>query len=137
MSELNVAALTAFFGVLVFVSGQIFLSLFLEPIKEHRKLRSEIIFAWTFYANVSSGIANDDEKEKTQRRLRLLASKFRANAYLIPFHWFFALFRIVHSRNKMLEISTNLIGWSNTSYRGDGSQKRDNIKKLMNFRTND
>jgi len=80
------AALTAFFGVVVFVTGQIILKFFVEPIQEQAKIKGEVSNALVFYANVEGGIIKPELREEAQTELRELAARLRASVSQIPYY---------------------------------------------------
>lgn len=53
VTELLTAALTALFGVLVFVLGQAAQRFVVEPIQDQRKVIGEVAFALLMFANVA------------------------------------------------------------------------------------
>lgn len=113
MGDVEKAAVTALFAILVLMIGQILQKWIMEPLQEQRKLIGEIAFALVFYANFSE-VKPKEELETAQREIRSLASKFRATLWTIPFYGLFALFKIVPKRKDVLSASSGLIGMSNS-----------------------
>jgi len=144
MSPTVTAALTAFFGVLVFVVGQFAQRFFLEPIQEQRKVIGEIAFALVFYANVSDtednrrrGLAplEIEDPNTVSKNIRTLASKLRAGLYTIPFYGFFSLLRLIPKKQAISNASAQLVGWSNSIYRGDPDVHRDKIAEQLKLKS--
>ena len=82
--------LTVFSGVLVFVLGQIFLKLVIDPVHQLKRIISDISFALIQYANVwrSPGLPYEEDKEliKASGEFHKLASLLNASRYLIPIY---------------------------------------------------
>ncbi|MBC7809857.1 MAG: hypothetical protein H7175_01850 [Burkholderiales bacterium] len=130
MNSLETAALTAFFGVLVFVLGQFVQKFILEPIQEQRKVIAEIAFVLVFLRNVSKGsISTEEELHEANATIRRLAAQLRATLWTIPLYGVFARLRIVPERKAIFEASKALIGWSNSIYSG-GISIAENIKMV-------
>src|SRR5689334_20030287 len=101
MSEPLKIAVTAVFGVFVFVVGQVLQRLFIEPLQEQRKLLGKIAYALTFYANAMAAkqLSFDcgkaglepDELKVVVKELRGLGSELRASQNTIPLYslWVF------------------------------------------------
>ena len=82
--------LTVFSGVLVFVIGQIFLKLVIDPVHQLKRIISDISFALIQYANVwrSPDLPYEEDKELLEAtgEFRKLASLLNASRYLIPIY---------------------------------------------------
>jgi hypothetical protein len=118
-------ALTALFGIGVFVAGQLLQRIVVEPLQELRKTIGKIAHALTFYANFmhyqpspfegGGGVGKPPEQmEEASLEIRRLASDLRAISLVIPAYRVFALLRCVPSQDKIDVASSNLIGWSNS-----------------------
>lgn len=137
MSELETAALTALFGVTVYVTGQILQKFIIEPLQEQRKLKGEIAFALIYFANVNIVFNTEIEKEKAvdaSKELRKLASDLRRGLELIPLYWFFAFLRIVPSSKAIYKASEGLVGWSNTVFREDTEHHRNMVANALHIK---
>ncbi len=128
MSSLVTAALTAFFGVLVFVFGQLTQRFMLEPILEQRKIIGQIAYSLLFHANVMDVSRFEREGQKlvqvqepldAVRTLRDLAGKLRATLWTIPCYGLLANLRVVPKRKAIMAASSGLVGWSNSIHSGD------------------
>ena len=127
MSDALKLALTAVFGVAVFVVGQIIQRLFIEPIQEQRKVRGRIAHALLFHANATARVTmgvTAEEHAEMYKELRGLAAELRASQTVIPFYKLTAaLFRL--PRIAAIEkASTNLMGWANGLAHGNDNIDR-------------
>lgn len=115
------ASLTAIFGIFVFCISQIIQRMFLEPIQEQRRLKGKIAHALTYYANYG-GMVRTNAPDVVERlnagmsHLRNLASELRASMYVPPFYKTLASVHLVMPTDTVKEISSELIGWSNSLF---------------------
>jgi hypothetical protein len=136
MSEIEKIILTSAFtilgGIVVLVIGQILLRFFIEPFFEHRKLIGEIADALIYYANVygNPGTCSEEVGKEASQSLRQKASLLRARTYAVPWYNFFVLLRLAPHRKSIEEAASNLIGLSNSVYRGDSSVNDERQKKI-------
>lgn len=131
MGDLEKAALTAFFTVLVFVVGQFLQKFILEPVQEQRRLIGEVAFALVFYANVSTRFSAPEEKDEAQKSVRKLSAQLRATLWTIPFYNLLAALHIVPKREAINRASTGLIGFSNSFGEGSTRDIRDEIADAL------
>jgi len=106
---------TVLSGVAVFVLGQIFVKMVLDPAQELYKLKGDIADALIFYANVDkrySGI-KEEELEKAHLTYRQKASQLLARAHMLRWYRLWRFFRIVPDRKNIAAASRALIGLSN------------------------
>lgn len=143
MSSLVTAALTAFFGVLVFVVGQFAQRFFLEPIQEQRKVIGEIAYSLLFHANAMDvsryerdgiKLLQVEDPIEVIKTLRSLAGKLRASLWTIPFYNLFAKLKIVPKETDILSASQNLVGWSNNIHSGDTDVHRKTIAESLRLK---
>lgn len=112
--------LTIFAGVSVFVSGQLISKFIIDPIQRQKEIIGEIIFALSFYGNQfpfldnHGNIVNIDELRQSSQKIRKHASDIRSTRCSIPFYKFWARMSIVPDAGSIEEVSSNLIGWSNS-----------------------
>jgi hypothetical protein len=140
MSQLVTAALTAFFGVLVFVTGQFLQKFLLEPIQEQRKVVGEITYSLTYLAKV--GPVPDNIKIGVQllasedpivaaKTLRKLGGQLRSSLFTIPFYGLLARLGIVLKKEILIDVSTSMIGWSNSLQSGNPEAHRKRIAESL------
>ncbi len=137
MSELNKILLTILGGITIFVFGQIFLKLWLEPISELRSCIGEICDSLIYYANIYSnaGLANHTSLREAEEKLRQQATLIMAKAHLILWYGFFASIKLIPHKQNIKNAHRNLIGLANGVYNEsntEGNKKRKNevIKSL-------
>ena len=107
--------LTVLSGVITFVSGQLIIKLFVDPVNDFRRVIADIAFALIEYANVyaNPGVAGSEIEKKVSEDLRRLSSRLNAQTYLIPCYHITAKVFGLPSRNKVWDATSNLIGLSN------------------------
>lgn len=113
-ASLTTASLTALFGIVVFVLGQITVKFFLDPIQEQAKTIGGITHALTYYANVID-IATPEHKVEASRVYRDLSAGLLTSVRVIPFYGVLEKWRIVRTQDQIREASNALIGLSNTA----------------------
>jgi hypothetical protein len=109
--------LTVFCGVLVFVIGQIFLKLVIDPVHQLKRIISDISLALIQYANVwrSPGLPYEEDKEllEANGEFRKLASLLNASRYLIPIYNQTRIIFFLPNGEKLASAGQNLIALSN------------------------
>lgn len=109
--------LTVFSGVLVFVLGQIFLKLVIDPVHQLKRIISDISFALIQYANVwrSPGLPYEEDKEliKASGEFHKLASLLNASRYLIPIYNQTRIIFFLPKGEELDSAGQNLIALSN------------------------
>jgi hypothetical protein len=140
MADSVTAALTAVFGVAVFVAGQTVQRFVLEPVQEQRKILGEIAHAVLMYGNVDHvadirarnlPVSWSVEPEQVVRDVRGLAARLQATLYLIPAYQFLAFLHIVPPKRQILEAIKGLTGWSNSIYSGGATLARDGVVRAL------
>jgi hypothetical protein len=140
MQEIVTAALTAFFGVVVFVVGQWVQRFVLEPVQEQRKVLGEIAYALLMFGNVghvaeirARGLPVLDLEEPIDvvRTVRALASRLQQTLYVIPGYRFLAWCGLVPRREVALAAIPHLIGWSNSIHSGNVATARDEVARIL------
>jgi hypothetical protein len=143
MSSLVTAALTAFFGVLVFVFGQLAQKFILEPIQEQRKVIGEIAYSLLFHANAMDvsryeregmKLLQLEEPTEVAKTLRSLAGKLRASLWTIPFYNLFAKLKVVPKEEEIMSASQSLVGWSNSIHSGNTDVHRKSIAENLRLK---
>jgi len=109
--------LTVFSGVLVFVIGQIFIKLIIDPVHQLKRIISDISLALIQYANVwrSPGLPYEEDKELLEAtgEFRKLASLLNASRYLIPIYNQTRIIFFLPKGEKLTSAGQNLIALSN------------------------
>jgi|CXWL01.1.fsa_nt_gi hypothetical protein len=123
---------TVLSGTTVFVLGQIFVRMVLDPVHELQKQRGDIADALIFYANVTirySGI-KQEELEKSQDVYRQKASQLIAKAHMLRFYWLWSCLLMVPPRKNIAAAARSLIGLSNNVFDNgsDGSLLKDKYR---------
>src|SRR5215510_8134795 len=160
MSEGLKIALTAVGGVAVFVMGQIIQKWFIDPIQEQRKLVGDIVFSIVEHSNLfhysesfktaakakffavkkeeihipAIDEAYETLKERTSigvEKLRGLSSQIHQSIQIIPCYWLLEKLRIIYNREKLLEVSRNLIEWSHNPKLDTTIRCQNNIAHLL------
>ncbi len=98
---------TVITGVVVFVLSQLFIEFFLRPIQEYKKLKSDISWALTYYANIYSNPTGVKQElyNEASTALRKLAAELRAFNIRKP--------KILYKKETLEAASKHLIGLSN------------------------
>lgn len=138
------AALTILSGLALLVLGQIVIRSFIDPIYEVNKLRGEIANGLIYYANIYMNPGSYPHQNSTVddaiRALRSLGSQLEVRSHAVPFYRFFAFVRSVPTLDSIERARSNLIGLSNSCYRGnvqDNEKRRQEIIKALNLRIPD
>jgi len=137
------ACFTIVAGVVVFVTGQFAVKLFVEPIQYQSKLLGEIANALVYYAN-AFGYAKYTTPEALKEIsivFRKQASDLYATAWSIKLYGLWQVLGIIPKKKNVLDASTQLIGLSNMIFRdGDTEyykhfdEANKEIKRLLGFK---
>lgn len=124
------SVLTILGGVLIFVTGQIFLKFFIDPIHQLRAHIGRITHSLIFYANVcgNPGSLSIDVEKKASEDLRKLASELMSKTAVIPCYSFWSFLKVVRRLNDIRTAHKNLIGLSNGVF--DKNALKDNNKRV-------
>lgn len=137
---------TIFAGVCVFVLGQLFIELILNPIKRYKKIKANIAYCLVFYANIYLNPITtkeyfDNKIEKNTRdeireRIRKLAADLSSFTEERFFDW--------PNVKAIKEVSSLLIGLSNSLESSDPNRQVEynddrvkKIKKLLKLKSID
>ena len=133
------AAMTVLGGFIIHSISQLFLKLFIEPLQEYRKKKSEAISLLSFYSNMlSSRIHDNDTNEyrerhhKAQDEIRMCMSNLKAAYYSISPQWFAILIGVIPNPEKFKIASNNLLTLSflgALNSEGDSDSKNFNLAK--------
>jgi hypothetical protein len=146
MADSATAALTAVFGVVVFVAGQSIQRFVLDPIQEQRKTVGEVAHAVLMFGNVNNvaairaagnPVAWAAEPEQVVREVRALAARLQSSLYIIPLYKVFATLRVVPERDRILRAIQHLTGWSNSIYSGGAQAAQDAVVAALGIVRND
>ena len=132
-------------AVSIFVVGQFILKSIIEPIQELKKEIAVILGDMIFYANIYSnpGIVEKEVIDKASNILRKYSSELIAKSSIIPFYNLWYYLRLVPSYKDIENVSSRLIGLSNSLHSSpstaindvdiaDNNHKNsDEIKKLL------
>jgi len=132
MTSGNTIFWTIFSGVIVFVVGQIFLKVFLEPVQALNKTIGDISHSLIHYANFigNPGVPERDEIDKASLHLRSLSAEIQSHLYLVPLYPFTALLFRLPPRSKILDASTALMGLSNSLHRATERVHKQNARRV-------
>lgn len=125
--------ITIISGVAVFVIGQIFLRVFIEPWQEYLQLKGKLSSSLTYYANVYSnpGCGKFELNDEARNETRKLASELDAIVNKIIFYDFFSYIRLFPERERIIAAKAALIGLSNSTFVGDPLENNAKIKKII------
>lgn len=106
---------TVLSGVLVFVLGQIFLKLIIDPINQLKGTIADIAHTLIRYAHAlhNPDIISPELRTETYNKLRELSSQLYADMELIPAYRFFGRAFFLPDRTKVYASSKNLIAIAN------------------------
>lgn len=120
-SDLVSMILTVLSGVLVFILGQLFIEYFLKPIQDYKKLRSNIAFALTYYADLYMNPVEKrcEEYDEGKRKIRELSAQVRATIEIKPLGNIF-----IPQKEKLAKAAEGLMGLSNGFYCNSDCQRK-------------
>ena len=122
-------------GVLVFVLGQIFLKIFIDPVQELMRCLGQIRYCMVFRADIfcNPGVADTAKMDQTAEELRLNASKLLAALYLVQGFSVWRFFGFVPSKKNLETVSSELIGLSNSVHNGKCDENENRRDKILNL----
>lgn len=124
------AVVTAGFGVVVFVLGQLLQRLFIEPIQEFVKTKGKVASALTRHFSIGGSFCNDegdvirDDPEvlrNVSSELRTFAADLRAWQAIIPCYSIVAFILRLPSKNSLKEATIALHQWSSAIFTDYGT----------------
>lgn len=106
---------TVLSGVLVFVLGQIFLKLVIDPVYQLKKTKADIAHTLIRYAYAlhNPNVIPKELYAETYDKLRALSGQLYADMELIPAYWLFGRMFCLPRASKVYESAKNLIGVAN------------------------
>lgn len=110
--------LTITIGVTIFVFGQIFLKLFIDPWQLQRECIAKISHHLLLYRHVYSnpGVLSEEKNRDVGNEARKLASELIASCNRIPFYKFLSKSGLFPTIKTISKVQRNLIGLSNSTF---------------------
>jgi len=126
------SCITIFGGILVFTSGKVIDSFFIEPIHELRREIGKIADILIFHANIYSlpGSGTKEKLDETSFILRQEASLLKSKYHLISCKKFFVFLRIILKETNIESAHKGLIYLSNNIHQGNGSTNEKTAKEI-------
>jgi hypothetical protein len=123
--------LTIISGFTVFVLGQVFLKLIIEPVQELKKTISNVRFNVIKSAHITfnSNSVDAESLKEVFNEFRSLSADLHAKVYLVPLYDFWRIIFFLPSRKNIGAASTNLIAISNWINISDHKQQLGYILK--------
>ncbi len=105
-------------GVTVFVLGQIFLKMVIEPIQNLKATISKVAHCLNndYVVFMNADVISKKETQETYKKLRNLGAQLYADLHLVPLYRFFRYIFGLPSFNNLVEASDKLFGISNKMY---------------------
>ena len=112
---MSTVAQTVIAGVLVFVAGQLFLKLVIEPIHQLKKTFGDIAHTFVRYAHAlhNPDLIPPELHSEVFEKLRQLSGQLYADMALIPAYPVFGLLFFLPTREKVYKSAQNLIAVAN------------------------
>lgn len=116
---MSTVAQTVIAGVLVFVVGQLFLKLVIEPIHQLKKTLADISHTFVRYAHAihNPDVIPPELHSEVFEKLRQLSGQLYADMALIPLYPMFGLIFFLPQREKVYRSAQNLIAVANWMHR--------------------
>ena len=126
-------ALTVVFGVIIFVLGQLVVSLIIEPAQNLRRTIAAISHALVERANViqDGGLSTKAVMDETSAELRKLSSQLQSRFYMVPLYRITASVFRLPAAEKIRAASGALIGLSNSIVQSRESVYKINAKRVQ------
>ncbi len=123
--------LTVLSGVLVFVVGQVFLKLVIEPVHQLKKTMAEISHTFIRYAYVihNPDVVTPELRDEVFDKLRQLSGQLYSDMALIPLYGLFGKVFFLPGRSKVYKSATNLIAVANWMCSKNNYKQFDHIIK--------
>lgn len=102
-------------GVTVFILGQIFLKLVIDPVHNLKKAIADIAHALINHAHIYSNaeVVSDEEAKRVYLHLRSLASSLNASYYMVPLYKFTRMPFCLPQDDSIHKSSKNLVALAN------------------------
>jgi len=115
--------ITILCGVSVYILGQIFLKMFIDPVAELKRTISKVQYNMTFFAHLMyTDVSKEQDIEEVFGVVRALSAELLSSANLIPFYSFVHVIFGLPKIENIRKSSTNLIAlgnWINRQGRDD------------------
>ena len=113
--EMSVITQTVIAGVLVFVVGQLFLKLVIEPVHQLKRTMADISHTFIQYAYVihNGSVVSPELRDEVFEKLRQLSGQLYADMALIPWYPLFGKLFFLPSSIKVYESAKKLIAVAN------------------------
>ena len=108
-------------GVLVFVSGQIFLKMVLDPVNELKKSFADVAHGFLVNAPFiyKPGALNEEQKQIVSVRLLSLSGKLQANLQLVPLYGFWGHIFFMPTAKDIRDAAQYLVAINNWLHSGN------------------
>ena len=136
------STLTIFAGLLIHALSQVFLKVFIEPLSEFRRNRSEALSLLSFYSNMlNSRLQGDDRDDKyyidryyrAQDEIRMSMAKLKASYYSIAPLWMAIQLNLVPKKMLFKEVTSNLLSLSFLgAYKTNSENSKCNVELAKN-----
>jgi len=126
--EISTVAQTVLAGTLVFVAGQLFLKLVIEPVHQLKKTLAEISNTFVRYAHAfhNPSVISPELRNEAYDKLRQLSGQLYADMALIPWYRMTSLLFCLPHKDKVYKSATNLIAVGNWMH-GKSDNRFDHI----------
>ena len=118
--DLLQAAITALFGIIVYVIGQLVLKIFIEPFNELwleiGETSNALILNISIITNPGSEIIPDEKRRDAKESLRQQATFLVSKTHAVIWYHIPSLLQLLPSKNDIREAHRELIGISNQLY---------------------
>lgn len=117
-------------GVFVFVLGQIFLKMIIEPINALKKTIGSVAHAYLIHAPVlyNPDVVSEEQRKDTATQLRILSGQLHADMSLVPCYRLFGRIFFLPKSDKVYEAAQALVAIGNWLY-SNNSAKFEHIIK--------
>jgi hypothetical protein len=125
--------LTILAGVAVFVLGQFFLKLVIDPWQKQRECIADIAYKLIYYADVclNPGLGKSERNHEASIETRKLAAELTASCYRIPMYACLSRLRFFPSLAKVREARRMLTGLSRGQDSDNNATRIDRIRELL------
>ena len=123
MNPVLTAAFTVYGGAVVVAAGQWTRRSVVGPIREQRRVISEVAHALVFEADVGSK-SDPARREEARSNLRGLSARLRATLWTIPHYAVFQSLGVVPTADDVMAASTRLVGWADNIAQDDPENRR-------------
>jgi hypothetical protein len=132
--EMSTVTQTVIAGVLVFIVGQLFLKLVIEPVHQLKRTMADISHTFIQYAYVihNSEVISSELRVEVFEKLRQLSGQLYADMALIPLYSVFGKLFFLPSRSKVYKSATNLIAVANWMHTNNERKFEHIIRNIQN-----